>query len=409
MNETRDCGPPEGRWRFLALMCIAVVGSLTTWFSATAVIPELERSWQLSPGAAAWLTNGVQIGFVAGALGSSLVNLPDVVRMNRLMAGAAALAAAANALLLLEPGVAGAVTARVVTGIALAGVYPPALKLLATWFRAGRGLALGFLIGALTLGSALPHLFRGLSAAVDWRSVVLAASASALLGAVLFATALREGPFAFARATFNPRQCLSVFSNRPLLLANIGYFGHMWELYAMWGWFLVFLLAAADAGTAIPFGHASLLTFWVIAAGVIGCILGGWLSDRIGRSLTTALMMAVSGTCAALIGFAFHGPGALLGAIAIVWEIAVVGDSAQFSAAVTELCDQRFVGTALALQLGIGFGLTVFVIWLMPLFASQVGWQWAFVLLVPGPAIGALAMLILRRHPAARRMAGGRR
>ncbi len=397
------------RWRMLAIICTGVVGVLATWFSATAILPALVMEWGLSDAEAAWLTNAVQLGFVVGAIGSSLINLPDMIAMHRLMTASAVLAALANAALPFV-GPDGALAARFLTGMALAGVYPPALKLMATWFLQGRGLALGCLIGALTLGSSLPHLVRAMTFGLDWRSVVWATSGLALLAALMFATLLREGPHPFGRATFDPRKALSVFSNRPLLLANIGYFGHMWELYAMWAWIVAFA-AAAEAGLqAFPFGSASMFSFVVIASGVIGCLLGGWLSDRIGRCLTCAGMMLISGACAALIGFFFDGPASLLGLLAVIWGITVVGDSAQFSAAVTELADSAFVGTALALQMGIGFALTVAAIWGLPLFVGLIGgWQWAFLFLLPGPLIGAGAMLALRSRPEAWRLAQGAR
>lgn len=394
----------------LALICIGVVGVLSTWFSATAIIPELVAAWELSPSQAAWLTNGVQLGFVFGALGSSLINLPDILPMKWLMTAAALLAALANAALLVA-GPDTAIAARFVTGVALAGVYPPALKLMATWFLRGRGLALGFLIGALTLGSSMPHLLRALTSGIDWRAVVWGTSAAALISALFFALTLREGPYAFGRASFDPRQALSVFRRRPLMLANLGYFGHMWELYGMWAWFLAFAAAAQSGGLApFPFGTASMLSFVVVASGVLGCLLGGWLSDRIGRCLTCAGMMIVSGTCAGLVGVAFDGPALLLGAIAVVWGITIVGDSAQFSAAVTELSEPHLVGTALALQLGIGFALTVVAIWLLPIAAATFGgWRWTFLILLPGPLVGTLAMLALRRDPVSKRLAQGAR
>jgi MFS family permease len=405
-----DGEPPVGRWRFLALLAIAVVLSMTIWFSATAVVTELTARWRLSPSGAAWLTNGVQLGFVVGALGSSLVNLADLVRLHRLMAVAAAAGAAANLFLLTEPGIAGAVAARILTGVALAGVYPPGLKLMATWFRRGRGLALGILIGALTFGSALPHLVRALGEGIDWRLVVGVTSAASLAAAALFAALIREGPYPFGRATIDPRQIGAVFRNRPLMLANLGYFGHMWELYAMWGWFLAFTAAAVEAGNGLDAGRASLLTFAVVAAGLPGCILGGLLSDRIGRCRTTVLMLSASGLCALLIGLVFAGPTWAFVLVALLWGLTVVADSAQFSAAVTELADQRFVGTALGVQLGIGFGLTVLTVWLTPLFADWIGgWRWAFLLLVPGPVVGIAAMLALRRRPEAAAMAAGLR
>ncbi|WP_138470253.1 MFS transporter [Poseidonocella sp. HB161398] len=400
-----------GRWRMLALICTGVVGVMTTWFSATAILPELVAAWALGPGEAAWLTNAVQGGFVAGALASSLVNLPDIMRMQRLMTIAALLAAAANLSLLVAPTPTLAILARAATGVALAGVYPPAVKLMATWFRTGRGLALGMLIGALTFGSSMPHLIRSLTDGIAWQAVVIATSALTLGSAAIFALLVHEGPHAFGRASFDPHQALRVLRDRPVFLANLGYFGHMWELYAMWAWILAFGTAAAETGLSpFPAGTPSLLAFIVVASGVAGCLIGGWLSDRIGRCLTTAGMMIVSGTCAVLIGFAFDGPGWLLLAIAVIWGMSVIGDSAQFSAAVTELADARLVGTALTLQMGIGFGLTIFAIWIVPLMAEALGgWQWAFLILLPGPVTGAWAMLRLRRLPEAARLAHGAR
>ncbi|WP_236638158.1 MFS transporter [Mangrovicoccus ximenensis] len=395
----------------LGLICAGVVGVMTTWFSATAILPELIADWQLSPGQAAWLTNAVQGGFVIGALGSSLVNLPDIMRMQRLMTLAALLAAAANLSLLVAPTPFMAILARAVTGIALAGVYPPAVKLMATWFRTGRGLALGALIGALTFGSSMPHLIRSLTDGVAWQSVVMATSALTLGSAAIFALMVHEGPFPFGRATFDPHQALRVLRDRPVFLANLGYFGHMWELYAMWAWILAFGTAAAAGGLdPFPAGTPSLLAFVVVGSGVIGCLLGGWLSDRIGRCLTTAGMMAVSGACALLIGFAFDGPGWLLLIVAVIWGMSVIGDSAQFSAAVTELADSRLIGTALTMQMGIGFGLTLLAIRIVPVMADALGgWQWAFLILVPGPVVGGWAMMALRRLPEAAKLAHGAR
>jgi MFS family permease len=402
--------PDASRWRVLTLLSIAIVLSMTAWFSATSILPELKREWNLSPLVLAWLTNGVQIGFVCGALAASLVNLPDIVRLRTLMALSALLAAAANASLLLDHGPVGAIAARVVTGFALAGVYPPALKLVSTWFNRNRGLALGTVIAALTLGSSMPHLFRSLSSAVDWRFVIKSSTLATSVGAILFLLFAHEGPYPFGRALFDPRQAGAVFRDRDLLLANLGYFGHMWELYAMWAWLLVYVNEALGAQRLSTIGRASFLTFMAIGAGAFGCILGGVLSDRIGRTLTTAGMMTVSGACALAIGFAFDGPSWLFITILVIWGISVIGDSAQFSAMVTELADQRFVGTALSVQLGLGFALTVVAIWLIPQIAGLLGsWRWTFVVLVPGPLIGASTMLLLRRSPASERLANGMR
>lgn len=402
-----DRGGPKARVT-LALLCLAMVLSMTGWFSATAVTPELTRLWSLNPTQAAWMTNAVQIGFVTGALLSSLVNLPDIVRLNRLMALSAVVAAVANAALLLEPGPTVAIACRILTGIALAGVYPPAMKLIATWFQRGRGLALGAVIAALTAGSSLPHLMHGLSGALDWRVVVAGASLATAAGALIFAKSIGEGPYPFSTAVFRPGQIGAVLRDRSLLLVNLGYFGHMWELYAMWAWLLTYL---RHAGTfqSLSAGSTSLLTFSAIAAGALGCLAGGMLSDRFGRTATTAGMMIVSGLCAIGVGFAFDGPAWLLGAVIIIWGFSIVGDSAQFSAAVTEIADSSYVGTALSLQMAIGFLLTVAAIWLMPQLAGLLGgWQWCFLFLAPGPFIGTLAMLALRKRPEAQRLAQGK-
>lgn len=401
-------GAHTHKWRALALTGLAVVLSMTTWFSATAIIPELSKSWSLTPAEAAWLTNGVQAGFVLGALASSVMSLADVWPMTRLMTGAAILAALANAVLLLEPGITGAVTARFVTGVALAGIYPPALKFIATWFVQGRGLAMGTLVGALTLGSALPHLVRALGATFPWQGVLIVSSLATVGAAVVFATALREGPHGFARARVDLRQIGAILRNRPVMLANLGYFGHMWELYAMWGWFLAYATAANAAGSWSL--NASLLAFAVVAMGAPGCVLAGALADRIGRCATTALAMAISGSCALLIGFLFDAPTWMFLTVALIWGLTIVADSAQFSAAVTELSDQAQVGAGLAFQMGVGFAITIFTIWLLPVVADAFGgWRWTFLVLVPGPVIGLAAMLILRNQPEAARLAGGKR
>ena len=400
----------SSRWVFLALACVAVVMSLTTWFSATAVVPELTRHWQLSPQTVAWLTNGVQAGFVTGALLSSYFALSDRWPLPRMMALSAVAAAAANAILLADPPAALAVAARCATGFALAGVYPPAMKLMATWFRTGRGLALGLLIGALTLGSALPHLVRASGAGIDWRVVVIVSSFASLGAATIFALALREGPYPFARTKVDPGQLGAILRNRPLMLANAGYFGHMWELYAMWGWFLAYARAANETTAPPLVDNPSALTFWVLAAGVPGCVVAGALSDRLGRCLTTAGAMLISGSGAVAIGFAYTGPSWLFVGIALVWGLTIVADSAQFSASITELADSHLVGSALAFQMGVGFAITIVAIWLVPLIADTLGgWRWAFLILAPGPLLGAWAMLGLRRRPESVQMAGGHR
>ncbi len=402
--------PPEqaaGRWRALALLAVALVLSMTTWFSASAVVPQLRAEWDLSDSSAAWLTIAVQLGFVCGALVSSFLNLSDIVSPRHVILGGSIGAASVNGLLLVAGGAAAGIPLRCATGFFLAGVYPPALKLMATWFTKGRGAALGILVGALTVGSAMPHLVNGLGG-LDWSVVIYVTSALTLAGGLIAGFAVGDGPFPFPRATFDPGMSGRVFANRGVRLASFGYFGHMWELYAMWAWFLVFFSDELASRGGSAGSAAAYATFAVIGVGGLGCWVGGLLGDRWGRTKTTAAMMAASGICCVLVGLLFGAPAWLVLLVSLVWGFAVVADSAQFSTMVTELADQAYVGTALTLQLALGFTLTVATIWLIPLLQDAFGWRWAFAFLAPGPILGVVAMLRLKSSPEAARIAGGR-
>jgi MFS family permease len=401
---------PE-RWRQLAALSLAELLALSLWFSASAVLPALQREWQLGAGGSAGLTIAVQLGFIAGTLASALGNLPDVWSPRHLMAGSALLGALANAALALwVDALVPALALRLVTGVAMAGAYPPAMKIMATWFREGRGLAIGILVGALTVGSATPWLIRGLTT-LPWRQTLLAASALAVLAAVVVVASVREGPNRFPSARFDPRMALAVFRKRGPRLACFGYFGHMWELYAMWAWIGLFLFESARAAETAGYAamSPSTATFVVIAVGALGCWLGGAASDRWGRTMATMSAMAASGLCAATIGLTFGGPPLLTLAVALVWGITVIADSAQFSTAITELSPAAYVGTALTMQTCVGFALTTVSIWLLLPIVGAIGWRWAFATLAVGPALGVVAMARLRAAPEAARLAGGRR
>lgn len=396
---------PAGRWLALTLLSVSLVLAMSTWFSASAVVPQLEDAWGLSSTAKAWLTIAVQLGFVTGAVVSAVLNLSDRVQARFLILAGGVGAGVANLLLVMVDSAAAGIPLRFATGFFMAAVYPPAFKLISTWFRAGRGLALGVLAGAIILGNALPHLVNGLGG-VDWRSVIFATSALSVVGG-LVAVTVSEGPYPFSRSVFDPRQVGRVFANRGVRLASIGYFGHMWELFAMYAWFLVFFSdqLTNDGGVALP--TAAYVTFAVIAAGAAGSWFGGVLADRWGRSNTTALMLTISGLCSLGIGLFFGTSTWLIVAIGLVWGFTVVADSAQFSAIVTEVADQSYVGTALTMQVAVGFTVTVVTIWLIPVVEDAVTWQWAFAILALGPLTGIAAMLRLKSLPEAAQIAGG--
>ena len=384
-----------GRWLALVLLALTLVLGMSTWFSASAVIPQLRQVWDLNATASAWLTIAVQLGFVSGALVSSLLNLADLVSPHHVIFGGTVGAALANLLLLLAGGAFFGIPLRFATGFFLAAVYPPAFKLMSTWFRRERGLALGVLAAAIVLGNGVPHLVNGLGG-LDWQLVIAATSALTLLGGLITELGMREGPYPFPTAVFNPRQAVRVLSNRGVRLATIGFVGHMWELFAVYAWFLIFFQGALLERGVEPGSTAAYATFGIFVAGTLGSWAGGMLSDRWGRTNTTILMMATSGTCAVLIGFLFGSPVWLILLVGLVWGFAVVADSAQFSTMVTELADQSYVGTALTVQLAAGFTITVATIWLVPILEAALSWRWAFAFLAPGPIVGVLAMVRLR-------------
>ena len=378
---------------------------LTLWFSASAVAPQLQDQFDLTTGQAAGLTLAVQIGFVVGALGLAVLNVPDIVPSRRLFLIATIAGAGSNALLLAVAGTYPAAFAlRVATGIALAGVYPAGLKVMAGWFRRSRGMALGVLVGALTVGSAGPHLIRGIG--FEWQGVVIGASLLALLGGILMAVLVTDGPYDTAKQRFSWHQVGRVVLNPGFRLSTYGYLGHMWELYAMWTWTAAFLAASA-ASSSSGYPDISVITFFVIAIGGLGAWLAGIWGDRFGRTVVAGGSLAISGTCAVLTPLVFGATAWAVVPLFLLWGFSVVADSAQFSTMVTETSDDQVRGTALAVQTAVGFLLTLVTIRGVPVLAEAWGWQWAFPVLAVGPVLGIAAMVRLRRSRYAAMLAGG--
>ena len=413
MNLNQNTDHLAGKWYNISILAISALLAMGLWFSASAVLPQLTKEWGLNDAQKAWMTMSVQIGFVVGALLSAISNLPDRISVRKLFTISALSAALFNlAIPLLNPTPELAIFLRFMTGISLAGVYPPGMKLMATWCKEDLGLGIGILVGALTIGSALPHLLNaipilGANGIPEWKNVLYFSSALAVIGALLARFFLRAGPYLRQTAPFDWRYLSKALSDRATRLANFGYLGHMWELYAMWTWLPLFIiLSFRSAGWSEQ--SARIVGFSAIAIGGLGSLLAGKFADRLGRTKITSWSMIVSGSCAIAIGFFFNNP-MLLTIIALIWGFTVVADSAQFSAAVSELSDPRYVGTALALQTSMGFLLTMVSIRLIPIITDKIGWNFAFMILVLGPIFGTISMLKLRKLPEAEKMASGNR
>jgi MFS family permease len=405
---------PRERWTQLGMLGVGMVLAMSPSFAAAAVAPILREEWTVGLLDLPFLTVVVQLGFAVGAIGLAVIGAPDVIPAPRLFAIGAIVAAIANlgfGLVANDP--ASAVPFRFLTGVALAAVYPVAMKLAAGWFRRDRGLAIGVVNGALTVGVALPFLFRALGAyaGVDWRPVVVAASVAAVAGAVLVAIAVRPGPLDVAAPRFSPRIAAAAFREPSVRLASVGYFGHMWELFAMWTWIPIFLLGSfAVAGVTDP-AAASLTAFAVVAAGGIGSAVAGAIADRVGRTATTIVALATSGTSAVVAGILFGAPIPVIVLIALIWGISVVADSAQFASAVSELAPPGTAGSALSIQTAFGFTLTSVTILGVGLLdpSGADTWRLAWVILALGPVVGIAAMIRLRGRPDATKMANGHR
>lgn len=405
----------------IALLALCEVAAMAVWFSAAAIAPGLVADFGLSAGGAGWLTSLVQLGFVVGALGIAVTGLADRVDPRALFSVGALTAALANlTLLIAPPETIAALTSRFVVGACMAGVYPIGLKIAAGWARpgdAGRrgdlGLLAGILVGALALGSAAPHLAQAIGGA-PWRPTLLATSAlSAAAGLAIWLTPL--GPIGKPAATFRAADALALWREPALRLVNLGYLGHMWEIYAAWAWLAVFVEASYRLSGGGLFGIedaavASRVTTFVSIgiAGGLSCVLAGAIADRIGRTRLTSGAMVISGACALGSAAVFGAAPELVFALCFLWGFTIVADSAQFSAAAAELAPPDRVGTILTAQTCGGFLLTIVTIQAAPIWAEAIGWRYAFAPLALGPIVGVIAMLRLRARPEAARLAGGR-
>jgi MFS family permease len=383
--------------RALLLVSTAVFLASATWFSGTAAAPFLKEIWNLGEVGSSWLTVAVQLGFIFGTFFYALLNLADIFRTRKVFFVSALLGALVNAAFAMASKSFGlALALRFLTGITLAGVYPVGMKIVAQWFRTGLGWRLGIMVGALTAGTAVPYLFFAVGARIDWRILILAASGFAVAGGLLVLLGVPDGPFLKDTPRFEARAAFRIFRLRTFRLQAFGYFGHMWELYAFWS-LVSSYLAASFAVNAPQFtGSVPFISFLAIGTGIFGCILGGWMSRSVGeRKVALAFLIASTLFCG-LSGFLFRLPPGLLIPAVLLWGTVVVSDSPQFSALAAVSCPPEYTGTALTIQNGIGFGLTVISIQLTAWLSQRLGWQWVFVFLAAGPLLGAVAMARLK-------------
>ncbi|WP_082398824.1 MULTISPECIES: MFS transporter [unclassified Pseudonocardia] len=390
-HRRRADGAPTGTGQ-RALVAVVQVLGLAVWFSASAVLPELRAEWGIGTTAGVWLTCSVQLGFAAGAVVSSVLTLADRVRPERLLAGGAAAAAGCTLLLAaVADGPLLALVLRAATGMCLALVYPVGMKIMTSWSGPERRARdLGVLVGALTVGSALPHLIGGVPA-LPWRAVLAGATLCGLAAAALAWCLVRPGPAHAPAPPPDPRYAVRMLRERGPRLVVLGYLGHMWELYAMWTW-LGAALASGDPG---PGEH--LLVFVATGlGGAAGCVLGGRAADRWGRVPVIATALVASGLCCLLSPLLLGAAPVAVAVFCVLWGAAAVADSAVLTTATIEVADPRYPGTALTVQTALGFLLTVGGIATVPVLAGAVGWQASLAVLALGPVLALPAVLALR-------------
>ncbi len=393
----------------LGILSIAQLFGLSLWFATNSVIDQLIPEFGLNPQDLTWLSIAVTLGFVFGGLTSTLTNISDIAPADRVFMISSLLGGAATAIIALKPDFVLVLVLRFLTGFFLAGIYPVGMKLTASHFKKSRGLAIGTLLSALTIGSGLPYIFL-IFGTPSWQVVLLTVATLAVLGGLLVGMVVEVGPFVGPPVKFSIDAVKKIFSNNSVKYANLGYNGHMWELYAFWVWYPRMLKASLEASGLYSEAEVIRLfatgSFLVFLLGGLANIGGGYAADRIGRSKFNIVMLSLSGLSGLLIGFFFSSPIMVL-VVGLIWGITIIPDSPQYSSMITEVSDQSLVGSALAIQTAIGFLLTIITIYTVPLFVEIVGWSYAFMYLALGPVIGIVAMIRLRRQPDAVAIANG--
>ncbi|WP_224995382.1 MFS transporter [Cesiribacter sp. SM1] len=375
----------------LPVIVISQVAGTSLWFAGNAVMASLQAELQLPLSALGHITSAVQIGFIIGTLAFAILTIADRFSPSKVFFGCALLGAAANLGVLLAEGFISLLLLRLLTGFFLAGIYPVGMKIAADWHEKGLGKALGYLVGALVLGTASPHLLKALGESLPWQGIFVATSGFALLGGMLMLLFVPDGPYRRRSQGFDPKSLLRVFSNRSFRAAAFGYFGHMWELYTFWA-FVPLLLMAYEQQQENLLPGISLLSFAIIAIGALACIWGGYLSQTIGSGRVAFRALLVSLCCCLLSPLLFYAPPPLFLVFLLLWGMAVVADSPQFSALVAQNAPKEATGTALTIVNCLGFSITIFSIQLMNLLSTWIAAEYRFMLLAIGPLLGLFAL-----------------
>jgi len=393
----------------LGWMCLAEFLGMSIWFSFSAIKPILADDWDISNTDAGYILSAFQLGYIAAAIVVGI--LADRFNTRAIFAISAVLAGVLNFLFaLLASDLWSAIGLRFLVGAAMAGVYTPGIKLVAGWFSPQeRGRAVGVFVGALVLGSALPYLLAPIATDIGWRALVMVTVAGSWAAAAIMWFLVHDPPQRSSTPfSFDPR----ILKDRPLLFVNLGYVGHMWELYAMWAWigpYLIHVLEQQGRSSDAATDLGGQLAFAIVGIGALACAVAGFLGDRFGRTLTTSALLVVSAACSLTFGFLDTAPIAIIALIGLVYGFSIVGDSPLYSAGVTELAPRERIGTALGVQSVLGYGTTIVSVFLFGVVVDTFGWAAAFVMLGLGALVGPIFMLRLRRMPESRQMAGGKR